>query len=214
MDRFIGNFPAEADRDLILCRDHGVAYQADMTNLCAYDDAYYAKFASHDQAILEKVNAGRVAFVSKIFGAGKVIDVGIGDGQFIKHRPNTYGHDVNPAGIEWLKRNDLWARSLSEFGAATFWDVIEHVETPEQYLRQINLHSFAFFSLPIFYALGAIRASKHYRPGEHLYYWTEDGFVAWMDLHGFRLVELQDFEIQAGRESILSFAFRRYRWYR
>lgn len=213
MDSFIASFTAEADADLMLCRDHGVAYQTDRSNLVAYDEAYYSKCAGYEgKEIADKINSGRINFVAKHFGDGKVVDVGIGSGEFIKRRGNTWGHDVNPAGIEWLKRNDLWAERLSSFGAVTFWDVLEHVEDPGIYLRQIQLHAFVFVSLPIFYALGAIRLSKHYRPNEHLYYWRPEGFVNWMDMHGFHLLEESDFEIQAGRESIFSFAFKRYKW--
>jgi hypothetical protein len=210
MDRHIQALPAERDGDLMLCTAHGVAYQHDRSNLVAYDEPYYAKCASYEgQAIAQAINVGRVAFVQKHYGSGPLVDVGIGSGEFIRNRPNTWGHDVNPAGIEWLKRNDLWAGSLARFRAATFWDVLEHVETPEDYLGQ--LAGFVFTSLPIFADLESIRASKHYRPGEHLYYWTEAGFVAWMERHGFQHVETATFETVAGRDSILSFAFRRYR---
>jgi hypothetical protein len=213
VDRFIGTFAAEADGDLMLCRDFGVAYQADRSNLCAYDGAYYSKCLSYeDQAIALAINAGRIALVDRHYGPGRMVDVGIGSGEFAKKRPNTWGHDVNPAGIEWLKRNDLWAERLSGFGAASFWDVLEHVEEPELYLRQIQLHSYVFTSIPIFCSLGAIRLSKHYRPSEHLYYFEDEGFVSWMDMHGFMLLERADFEIQAGRESIYSYAFKRNRW--
>lgn len=213
MDRFIASLPCEADGDLRLCRDFGVAYQADQSSLAAYDEAYYNKCASYSgQEIARKINAGRVALVNAHLGTAKVVDVGIGSGEFIRNRPNTWGHDVNPAGIEWLKRNDLWAKNLQGFAGATFWDVLEHVPTPEDYFKQLPLHAFLFCSIPLFYALGAVRASKHYRPNEHLYYFTEQGFIDWMERHGFRLLEMQDFEIQAGRESIYSFAFRRVRW--
>lgn len=213
MDRFIAAMPAEQDADLKICREHGVAYQADRTHLVAYDEDYYAKCMSYEgQEIANAINAGRMALVDKYMGISKVVDVGIGSGEFIKTRPNTYGHDVNPAGIEWLKRNDLWVEKLTGFPGATFWDVLEHVDEPETYLRQIGLHGFVFTSLPIFYGLGGIRTSKHYRPGEHLYYWTEEGFIAWMQMHGFLHLETQFFELDAGRESIFSFAFRRYKW--
>jgi hypothetical protein len=119
---------------------------------------------------------------------------------------------VNPVAIEWLKRNDLWAENLGHFAGVTMWDVLEHLQVPELYLRQIQLHASLFVSIPVFYALGAIRLSRHYRPGEHLQYYTEDGLVDWMEQHGFRVRERCDFEMQAGRESILSFAFQRYRW--
>lgn len=213
LDRFIAAMPAEEDGDLMLCRDHGVAYQKDRGHIVNYDEAYYSKCASYeDQAIALKINAGRIALVDKYLGANRVVDVGIGSGEFIKKRPNTFGRDVNPVAIEWLKRNDLWAEHLGDFSGFTFWDVIEHVPEPEAYFRHIHLHSFLFTSIPIFYGLGGIRLSKHYRPGEHLYYWTEDGFAAWMGLHGFMRLETQTFEIEAGRESIYSFAFKRYRW--
>ena len=212
MDRFIQRFPAVEDGDLMLCPEHGVAYQKDRTNLIAYDEAYYNKCASYEgQEIARKINEGRIALVDKWVGFASVVDVGIGSGEFIKLRPNTYGQDVNPVAIEWLKREDLWARSLTGARGATFWDTIEHCPDPGQYLDQINLQGYAFFSIPIFYGLSAIRASKHYRPGEHLQYFEQEGFVRWMDLYGFALLEVDDFEIQAGRESIYSFAFKRYR---
>lgn len=213
MDRFIAQFGAEDDADLMLCRDNGVAFQKDMTNLVAYDGAYYAKCASYeDQEIANKINAGRIALVNRRIGSQKCVDIGIGSGEFIKRRGNTYGFDVNPVAIEWLKRNDLWAERLDEFGAYTMWDVIEHVPEPDVYFKQIKLHAFLFTSIPIFTSLNVIRQSKHYRPGEHLYYWTEEGFIDWMGLHGFMLLEQEFFEIDAGRDSIFSFAFKRVRW--
>jgi hypothetical protein len=213
IDRFIAGFPAEFDHDLALCREHGVAYQIDRSHLVHYDAEYFGKCASYEgHEIALAINAGRTALVDRYVGGNRVVDIGIGSGEFIKHRPNTMGFDVNPVAESWLKRNDLWAQDLTAFGGYTFWDVIEHVPDPGTYLHKIQLHAFAFFSLPIFYGLGGIRLSKHYRPGEHLQYFTEDGFTQWMAMHGFMLLERQDFEIRAGRESIYSFAFKRIRW--
>src|SRR6185295_18228706 len=95
------------------------------------------------------------------------------------------------------------------FQGFTFWDVLEHIEEPERYFERMPDSAFAFLSVPIFGDLTAIRASKHYRPGEHLYYFTEEGLARWMAMHGFRLLERDDFETRAGRDNILSFAFRR-----
>lgn len=208
MDRFIQSMPAQEDGDLMLCAANGVAYQKDQTHIVNYDAEYYDKCKNYEgREIAKKINAGRIALVQKHFGDGLAVDVGIGSGEFIKNRPETYGRDINPVAIEWLKRNDLWARYLGDFEALTFWDVIEHVPTPEDYFRQISPGAYLFTSLPIFDDLSLIRQSKHYRPGEHLYYWTESGFVQWMKLHGFQLLERQAFEIEAGRKDILSFAF-------
>lgn len=205
--------PAVRDVDLMLCTDNGLAYQADRKHIISYDELYFDKCTGYEgQPIAKAINAARIAMVSRHVGMNRVLDIGIGSGEFIKLRPNTLGFDVNPVATSWLKRNDLWCEYPKHFGAVTMWDVIEHVPDPEIYLKHIQLHARLFVSIPIVYALGAIRTSKHYRPGEHLTYWTEDGFVDWMDKHGFLVLERNDNEIQAGRESILSFAFRRYRW--
>ena len=213
MDRFIAAFPAVADGDLALCREQGVAYQIDQSALVDYGEAYFEKCRGYEgQQIADRINAGRIDFVARNFGPGRVCDVGIGSGEFIRRRPYTFGTDVNPAALQWLRETGRLATDLDSFGAFTFWDVLEHVPEPESYLRRAYLHAFVFLSLPIMESLDRIRESKHYRPGEHLYYWTEPGLIEWMALHGFRLLESSDFETQAGRESIRSFAFRRFKW--
>lgn len=210
VDRFVAGLPAEPDGDLMLCREAGIAWQHDRSNLCTYDAAYFDKCASYaGNDIASKVIEGRVQFVADHFGSANLVDVGIGSGEFIKARPNTIGHDVNPVAIEWLKRNDLWCERLTDFRAFSFWDVLEHIENPALYLDQILLHSFVFLSVPIMYGLGGIRLSKHYRPGEHLTYFEERGLIWLMESYGFRLLEMRDFEIAAGRESIYDFAFKR-----
>lgn len=210
LDDLIARLPAEQDGDLMLCEQ--CAYQRDMTSTIAYDEAYYRKCANKDEsAIADLLNSIRIEFVARHY-AGTVLDVGIGSGEFLRLRGQTFGFDVNPVAIEWLKRRDLWSEHLDHFGALTFWDVLEHLEDPGAYLRRVQLHAFVFASVPIFSDVRAVRASKHYRPGEHLYYWTRDGFVEWMQAQGFLLLEANDYETRAGRESIISFAFKRNRW--
>lgn len=212
MDRFICGFVAEADGDLMLCRDDGVAYQADMSASVPYDAAYFAKYVGYEgQEIARRINAGRVALVNEYVGERAVVlDVGIGSGEFIKSRPETFGHDVNPVAVEWLKERKLYSWGmLHAYNAYTFWDVLEHVPEPETYFNKMAGGSYLFICLPIFDDLSRIRESKHYRPNEHYYYWTKRGFVQWMALYGFELLTIRDFETMAGRENILSFAFRR-----
>src|SRR3990167_7023132 len=204
MDRMIKRFDAVADDDLMLCPQRGIAYQRDMSIRVGYDAAYFDKCRGYeDQEIALAINAGRVALVDKHAGsAASVLDVGVGSGEFIKKRTNTFGYDINPRALEWLRAEGRYSEDFSAFNAFTFWDVIEHIEIPELYFRAMPESSYLFTSLPIFADLTRIRDSKHYRPGEHLYYWTESGFVEWMALHRFELLERQEFEIAAGRDSI------------
>jgi SAM-dependent methyltransferase len=209
MDRFIASFGATKDGDLMLCRHHGVAWQADMGFRVSVP--YFEKCGGYEgQEIAQKINAGRIALVDRYASPGRrVLDVGVGSGEFIKSRAETFGIDVDPDAQAWLKAAGKWADDFSAFRAFTFWDVIEHVETPEEYFDRMPAGSYLFTCLPIFDDLARIRESKHYRPGEHLYYWTQAGFIAWMKLHRFAHLATQTFETEAGRDSILSFAFYR-----
>lgn len=175
-----------------------------------YDGAYFDKYVGYeDTEIANAINAGRIALVNKYVGPNAgVLDIGIGSGEFIKKRPNTWGRDINPKAIEWLKDNKRWG-SFAAFDAFTYWDVLEHIPDHGPYFRKMHSGSYLFTSLPIFKDLSRIRESRHYRPGEHLWYWTEWGFVQWMTNCSFDLLEIQDFETRAGRDNILSFAFVR-----
>jgi hypothetical protein len=209
VDKFIEKFPSQDDGDLILCPYHGAAYQKDRNHIIKYDDSYFNKCASYeDSQIALDINRGRIDFVEKHY-RGDLLDIGIGCGEFIKKRPNTYGYDVNPAAIQWLLEQGIFRDVLSDFYAFAFWDVLEHIENPADYFLNMNQGSFVFVRLPIFTDLLRIRESKHYRPGEHLYYWTRTGFTAWMSQHGLNLIGMDTFEMKAGRESIYSFAFRK-----
>lgn len=203
--------PCVEDRDLVLCDSHGIAYQKDLIVTAQYDESYFDKCAGYeDGEIARHLNRGRIALVARHAGQhSAVCDIGVGSCDFVKHRENTFGVDVNPAARRWLQEHGLWAYSFTQFAAYTFWDVIEHVPEPQLYLDNIAVGACAFFSIPAFDALNKIRDSRHYRPGEHLYYWTVPGFKRWMERYGFHLLEMSTFESDAGRDSIVSFAFRR-----
>lgn len=216
MDGLIARFDAVADDDLMLCEKRGVAYQRNMDRrlppgMNAAGENYfdhYAKVEGNETAV--KIHRARVELVNSHVGSPfEVCDIGIGSGEFIKSRPHTHGYDVNPLAVDWLKRKSLWCSSLTDYKAFTFWDVLEHVPAPNDYFRRIKDGSFLFTSLPIFGDLNSIRKSKHYKPGEHLYYWTKQGLIDWMAYYRFRLLETRTAESDAGRDSVLSFAFVR-----
>ena len=63
--------------------------------------------------------------------------------------------------------------------------------------------------MPIYRDQAHCLASKHFKPGEHLHYWTREGLLLWMGRLGFVCIEHNDAESRIGREGIESFAFRR-----
>ena len=209
MDRFIAKFPSENDGDLEICKA-GVAYQRDMTAPIEYNGAYFDHYkALEGSEIAKKINTGRIKLVNDNAGWQRpVLDIGIGSGEFIKRRPNTYGYDINPTAQAWLKENELWRDDLSQFRAFSMWDVIEHVRCPSDYLDWMPKGSWLFLSIPVFHDLSRVRQSKHYKPNEHFYYFTPRGLIDWLSLYGFRLVERSKFESQ-WRDKIESFALQR-----
>lgn len=216
MDLLIKRFDAAPDDDLMLCEHRGVAYQVDMgRGRMGYGDNYLAKVDAYDgSAIGRAVNAGRCALLERHLPAGSsVFDIGAGSGAFLRDAVAAgfaaKGYEVINQAVDRLKQAGVWAEDPYQFDAVTLWDVIEHLEDPNLRLRQVRKDAYLFVSVPIFEDLKKIRDSKHYRPGEHLYYWTEQGLIDWMALYGFRLLEQSLHEVAAGRESIGAFAFKR-----
>lgn len=202
---------AQEDGELIVSVTHGIAWQKDQSQLVAYDEAYFDKCAGYKGGEIAKaINRGRVEIVARHFcPVSPVLDIGIGSGEFIETRPQTFGYDVNPVAVEWLKTRGLWSDDFGRFKAFTMFDVIEHVPQPEAYFDAMWAGSYVFTSIPVYADLTKIRESKHYRPNEHLYHFTKQGFISWMQGHGFECLEVSDFETRAGRDSILTFAFRK-----
>lgn len=211
MDGLIKRFESVQDRDLMLCPERGVAYQRDMSVLVDYDDAYFDRYVEREgKEIARKLNAGRVDLVNRHAGAAAIVcDIGVGSGEFIKSRPNTVGHDVNPKALIWLAQQRKASGQIDQYRAFTFWDVLEHIPDPNGYFKRIPEGSYLFTCLPVMSDLKRIRESRHYKPGEHLYYFTEPGFIDWMALYRFRFLERLDFETRAGRDQVTSFAFKR-----
>lgn len=211
MDRFIAEYAARRDDDLMLT-DKGVAYQRDRALRIRYDDDYLLKFEAYDPFISATVNAGRCAMLARHLSKGaSVLDVGAGDGSFVRAARvagfEAYGVDPIPKAAHDLREAGLYADDPAEFDAVTMWDVAEHMDNPGAILHPAP--AFLFASVPVFDDFSQIRASRHYRPGEHLYYWSPQGFIDWVALYGFRLLERSAHETDAGRDSIGAFAFRK-----
>lgn len=216
MDKIIASFEWCYDNDLRLCIDQGVAYQADMTSSrVPYDARYLEKVRAYEGSeIAAKVNAGRVAMLSRQLAPGaSVIDWGAGSGEFLREARAAgfavAGFDVIPQTRIALEAAGAYAEDPGKFDALTLWDTLEHLQKPMGVLARVAPGAHVFVSLPIFEDLRRVRESRHYRPGEHLYYFTADGLVRWMAENGFDLLERSAHEVEAGRDSIGAFAFRR-----
>lgn len=218
MDGLIKRFAAEKDNDLMLCEHRGVAYQRDMNkNRTPYDEKYlatYNSFAYKKSDVAKAVNAGRIAMLKRHAPeSAKVLDVGAASCAFINAALDAgydaKGFDIIPDVEQRLKKEDLFSDNPEGFDVVTFWDSLEHIEEPANWLRNVKRGALLLVAVPIMTELKKIRESKHYKFGEHLYYWTDEGFINYMALYEYRLIEKSTHETDAGRSGIGAYVFVR-----
>ena len=87
--------------------------------------------------------------------------------------------------------------------------MLEHLEDPTKILERVS--DWVFISIPIFTGPEDARNSKHYKPGEHIWYFTEKGLILFMKMQGFGFIDSNRMEEDIGREGIGSYVFKRER---
>lgn len=175
----------------------------------SYQHDYWEKYlVMDDTPIGEELTKARKELVD-FYYTGPVVDIGIGGGKFVRSMGDQgFGFDVNQDAINWLVENNRFRDPYADrVDCITCWDSIEHIPCPEALIRQVN--KMVFVSLPIFNNPNAVTKSKHYRPGEHIWYWSDVGIIKWFKDLGFTLVEKNNAETDIGREDISTFVFRR-----
>lgn len=217
MDEIICQYKGVKRGDLFYCFQAGVAYQIDMRRHVPYDEDYFKKYLGYENTdIGQKLNQARLEAVQPWARGLRHIDIGIGCGSFLKllalNGIDASGYDVNPVSIAWLKDFKVWAdpyQTAQKYFCWSFWDSLEHIADPGKLLEKIPIGSFVFISLPIFDWLEDVKESKHYRPDEHYYYFTQSGFLKWMKARNFKLAKIMNFETKLGRENIRTYQFER-----
>lgn len=175
-----------------------------------YDHYYFNKYRALDATPMgATLTQARIDLVERHFGDNgrQLIDIGIGGGRFVTMF-DCWGYDVNREAVDWLEQmasfRDPYANGVD---ALTFWDSLEHIPDPESAVACAR--RWVFVSMPIYRNQQDCLASPHYKPGEHLHYWTFDGLARWFQRQGFEMYEANHMETEAGRRGIMSFAFRR-----
>ncbi|HBO4895095.1 TPA: methyltransferase domain-containing protein [Pseudomonas aeruginosa] len=172
-----------------------------------YSGPYFEKYQALDATPMgAALTAARVDMVRRHFD-GEVLDVGIGGGRFVIESGGN-GFDVNEEAVQWLKSRNAYADPYKGVAAITCWDSLEHVPDPEALVRSVG--EWVFVSMPVYKDQADCLKSKHFKPGEHLHYWSVRGLVGWFAKMNFGCVEINERESDLGREGITSFAFRRF----
>ena len=175
-----------------------------------YDSGYFAHYQKLDATPMgAALTKARVELVRKYADPRHGVDIGIGGGRYVAESGGV-GYDICPDATEWLIRDAIaYVDPYAHNGVrvVTCWDSLEHIPEPEKLLARVR--EWLFVSMPIYKDMQDVLTSKHYKPGEHLHYWTLAGFIAWCERQGFEVQEVNHAEEELGREGITSFAFRR-----
>lgn len=176
-----------------------------------YGFSYWEEYRARDRTPMGyALTAARVDLVRR-HGATSVLDVGIGGGAFLSAAKAAglavQGTDINEHALGWLQRRGERWDGTGEGLTLTFWDSIEHIEDAgAKLLEQAGM---VFLSTPIYRDQHHARTSRHWKPGEHIAYFTDAGLRYFMALHDFECIDQNTMESDLGRDGIGSYVFRR-----
>lgn len=166
-----------------------------------YDLDYYENLLKQYSKTAKEICEIRWDWVKEI-SPKTVLDYGCGVGWFRAYRPQ--GVEVDSYDIGAYPQTGI---SLKVYDLVCFYDVLEHIEDFSTIEPVLRLANYVVTSLPI--KNGDDLANwKHFKPGEHLHYFTEEMLVALFKRYGFKLIR-QDTPECPPRTDIHSFLFRR-----
>jgi 2-polyprenyl-3-methyl-5-hydroxy-6-metoxy-1,4-benzoquinol methylase len=182
-----------------------------------YDAAYYRPWREEQRLARERLWTSRVDLLERYARTGRLLDVGCGDGSFLRAARargwSVAGTEVSTWAIETLGREDqlcvypgdLAGLTLDEggFDAVTLWHVLEHTPAPLQTLlkirRLLRAGGVLMVAVPnagwslfrCVYPLARFRRLQYYTPGEreiHLYHFTPRTLRMALGVAGFQVM--------------------------
>lgn len=191
--------PSGEYNNLCCCPPCGLSFHADRRTTVTYDREYvaerYDKYPTTDRmSDLRLRLIEQVLYIDETlpdyrgrFGVrrGPLLDVGYGNGSFIRaalaDKWDAYGTDVNPTQYEGVRNLYPHADAFTHvprWRVVTFFDSLEHFESlePVQVLAERTDWIVVSAPLPPDSFPGAVQYGmewKHYRPGEHHWYFHE-----------------------------------------
>jgi hypothetical protein len=166
--------------------------------------------AMEDSPTGTAITGFRTRLVHSMAPGKRCLDIGIGSGAFLKAHGNCAGFDVDPKSIAWLDAHGLFRDpyngGMAEIECVTFWDSLEHIPGQSHIMSQLKGRP-VFVSMPIFRSEEHCLTSKHFKPNEHLWYYTRDGLKNFMATFGYACIYNSRAECEFGREDIETFVF-------
>ena len=181
---------------------------------CLYDKAYFLKYKGYSETDLgRKLNQFRRAYVECFAHKGKILDYGTGYGNLVMNDQMGLwrGYDINECSEQRL--GPLFDSKLEAYKNVCFFDVLEHLERPDEFIHSIKSGVRLFITIPLWGGnwdeLTNLEKWKHWRPGEHFLYASPKGFKDMMNFYEYKLIDENQIETSLGREDVYTFVFEK-----
>jgi hypothetical protein len=162
-------------------------FQTDMSPTIDYTGGYgETRYDLHSES-MSFLRTGYI--IGRAKSIGKVLDVGYGNGLFLKtiRRAGSeiFGIDVHNKDYGIPKLRSL--RDMSRFDVVTFFDSLEHI-ADLAIVEEVE-SSDIFISIPHrpHWFLSYPEQWRHFRPGEHLHYFSTKSLCTLMGMAGYTL---------------------------
>jgi len=182
-------------------------------NKFPYDKKYIEKYESYAETELgKKITKQRCDLINQYNNEPKTnLDVGVGSGEIVDTL-DCFGYDVNPYMIDKLAENGKFVDLYDYLGrikSISFFDSFEHIYDIKRVLSNIENQK-VIISLPIYKGEEEnLKSWKHYREDEHFHYFTQQGFINFLNSQGFVVLEINNAETLLGREDIETYVIER-----
>lgn len=177
---------------LILCDNCGHLWQENPQPI-TYGKEYLTSYVGRPTLELSWV---RLAFLWLYAQEGRILDIGYGDGEFIKQASRagffSLGYDAHAEDIGVPVVKDL---QPGVFDIVTMFDSFEHMpDLNEPFKAAPRMFVVTVPWLPEGVTDESIKAWRHYKPNEHLHYFTDKSLRAIFSRHGYGSVESKNIE--------------------
>jgi len=144
-----------------------------------YNLEYYEKMLRQNSGTAEKINKIRWDFVAEC-NPKIVLDYGSGVGWFRAWRPE--GVEVDTYDIATYPQT---GQRYIAYDLVCFWDVLEHIPNFGIIFDILKEAKYVALSIPIKPDNVELVTWKHFKPGEHLHYFSEETLDLFFKIYGF-----------------------------
>lgn len=172
--------------------------------------------AAYDKRPAIEMSWVRIAHLFRFLRSGRVLDIGYGNGEFIRQSLKAgyqaFGYDTHKDKTDLPVVKSIEGR----WDAVTFFDSWEHIEDIS-FIDELDAGLFVVTvpNLPSLADEDFVLNWKHYKPNEHLHYFTRDSVLRFLSRHGYILLDVSDIEdvirkpFSAHFSNTLTYTFKR-----